>query len=114
MFKKTRPQALLMQDGASNHTSQWQKPLFIEQDIVILDWPGNSPDLNPIEHIWNLMKRRSSDRRPFIKGRHELELTWLDEWKKLDIEKDINPFILNEMKRVHQVIDAKGDNTFHG
>ena len=60
------------------------------------------------------MKRRISDRRPFIKGRHELKLTWLDEWKKLDIEKDINPFILNQMKRVHQVIDAKGDNTFHG
>ena len=95
-----------MQDGTSNHTSQWQKPLFIEQDVVIFDWPGNSPDHNPIEHMWDLMKRRISNRRPFIKGRHELELTWLDEGKKLDIKKDINLFILNQMKRIYQVIAA--------
>jgi len=68
--------ALLMQDGASNHTSQWNRPLFMEQEIDLLFWPGNSPDLNPIEHIWNLIKDRVSRRRPFIKGRLELELAW--------------------------------------
>jgi len=65
-----------MQDGASNHTSQWNRPLFMEQEIDLLFWPGNSPDLNPIEHIWNLIKDRVSRRRPFIKGRLELELAW--------------------------------------
>ncbi len=106
--------ALLMQDGASCHTSQWQKPLFAEQNIVILDWPGNSPDLNPIEHVWNLIKDRVANRRPFIKGRAELEHAWMDEWDKLDIEKDINPFILNQKHRVAQVIVKQGDNHFHG
>ncbi|GFX34304.1 uncharacterized protein TNCV_3226511 [Trichonephila clavipes] len=28
-----------------------------EQNIPLLDWPGNSPDMNPIENIWELMKR---------------------------------------------------------
>ncbi len=63
-----------MQDGASNHTSQWNRPLFMKQEIDMLFWPGNSPDLNLIEHIWNLIKDRVSRRRPFIKGRLELEL----------------------------------------
>jgi len=53
------------------------------------------PDLNPIEHVWNLLKNGVANRRPFIKGRAELEHAWMDEWDKLDIEKDINPFILN-------------------
>ncbi len=105
---------LLMQDGASCHTSQWQKPLFAKQNIVILNWPDNSFDLNPIEHVWNLLKNRVANRRPFIKGRAELEHAWMDEWDKLDIEKDINPFILNQKHRVAQVIVKQGGNNFHG
>jgi len=103
-----------MQDGAFCHTSQWQKPLFAKQNIVILNWPDNSFDLNPIEHVWNLLKNRVANRRPFIKGRAELEHAWMDEWDKLDIEKDINPFILNQKHRVAQVIVKQGGNNFHG
>ncbi len=106
--------ALLMQDGASNHISQWNRPLFMKQEVDLLLWPGNSPDLNPIEHIWNLIKDRVSRRRPFIKGRIELELTWYDEWDKLDIEKNINPLIIKQKHRVDQVIENHGGNHFHG
>ncbi len=68
-----------MQDGVSNHTSQWNRSLFMEQEIDMLFWPGNSSDLNLIEHTWNLIKDRVSRRRSFIKGRLELELAWYDE-----------------------------------
>ncbi len=64
---------LLMQDEVFCHTSQWQKPLFAKQNIVILNWSGNSLDLNPIEHVWNLLKNRVANRRSFIKDRAELE-----------------------------------------
>ncbi|GFW81268.1 putative transposase like protein [Trichonephila clavipes] len=33
------------------------KAFLAEQNIPLLDWPGNSPDMNPIENIWELMKR---------------------------------------------------------
>ncbi len=104
---------LLMQDEVFCHTSQWQKPLFAKQNIVILNWSGNSPDLNPIEHVWNLLKNRVANRRSFIKGRAELEHAWMNEWNKLNIEKNINPFILNQKHRVAQVIVKQGGNNFH-
>ena len=29
-----------------------------ERGVNVLDWPGNSPDLNPIEEVWNIMKKK--------------------------------------------------------
>ncbi len=104
---------LLMQDEVFCHTSQWQKSLFAKQNIVILNWSGNSFDLNSIKHVWNLLKNRVANRRSFIKGRAELEHAWMNEWNKLDIEKNINPFILNQKHRVAQVIVKQSDNNFH-
>ena len=27
-------------------------------EITVLDWPGNSPDFNPIENLWSIVKNR--------------------------------------------------------
>ena len=104
---------LLMQDEASNHTSQWNRPLFMKQEIDMLFWPGNSPDLNLIEHIWNLIKDRVSRRRLFIKDRLKLKLIWYDEWEKLNIENNINSVILNQKHRMDRIILKQSDNHFH-
>ncbi|GFV06025.1 putative transposase like protein [Trichonephila clavipes] len=36
------------------------KAFLAEQNIPLLDWLGNSPDMNPIDNIWELMKREVS------------------------------------------------------
>ena len=46
---------IFIQDEASCHVAKKVKWLG-EKKIEVLDWPGNLPDLNPIENLWNIMK----------------------------------------------------------
>ena len=47
---------VLMYDGASVHTSELATEFLQEKRIEYLDWPPSSPNLNPIENIWYLLK----------------------------------------------------------
>lgn len=44
-----------MQDGAAAHTAKSNLELLGHSQVEVLDWPANSPDLNPIENAWSLV-----------------------------------------------------------
>lgn len=51
----------LQEDNAPVHKSKWTTNWKREHGIEFIDWPPNSPDLNPIENVWGLMKRKISE-----------------------------------------------------
>ncbi len=52
---------IFQQDLAPAHSAKGTKSWFNDHGVTVLDWPANSPDLNPIENLWGIVKRKMRD-----------------------------------------------------
>ena len=50
--------SFFMQDNSRVHTAIIVQDWFAERDIDVMDWPPYSPDMNPIENLWKLLKAK--------------------------------------------------------
>lgn len=101
---------IFQQDNDPKHTSKRAQKWFEEQDIKLLDWPAQSPDLNPIEHTWNHLKRSLSGYESAPTGVHQLWERVVVEWGKISVE-ECQKWIESMPRRVEAVIKAKGAHT---
>ena len=53
-----------MQDGTPCHRSNVDVTSLAKNRVKVLDWPGNSPDLNPIDNLWTEMKDKVAEIEP--------------------------------------------------
>ncbi len=72
---------IFQQDLAPAHTAKGTKSWFNDHGVTVLDWPANSPDLNPIENLWGLVKRKMRDTRP--NNADELKATVKETWASI-------------------------------
>ncbi len=49
---------IFQQDLAPAHTTKGTKSWFNDHGVTVLDWPANSLDVNPIENLWVIVKRK--------------------------------------------------------
>jgi len=68
------------QDNDPKHTSRVASEFLRENMPEVIDWPSNSPDLNPIENLWSIVKHNVEKRIP--SNISELNQYLVEEWEK--------------------------------
>ena len=72
------------QDCDPKHTSKAVKEWFTTNNVKVLEWPPQSPDLNPIENLWRQLKLKISGQNP--KNRNELWMMLQEAWYSIPVE----------------------------
>ncbi|GFX37627.1 transposable element Tcb2 transposase [Trichonephila clavipes] len=103
-FLNGLPAAIFQQDNARPHTAR------VTQDFLrhfqTFRWPARSPDLSPVEHVWDQLKRQM----PSCHSVHDLELAVQDLWAHLP-QDNIRCRINSMPDRVEACIAAGGGPT---
>ncbi len=99
---------IFQQDLAPAHTAKGAKSWFNDHGFTVLDWQANSPDLNPIENLWGIVKRKMRDTRP--NNADDLKAAIKATWASIPPEQYHR--LINFMPRhIDAVIHAKGGPT---
>lgn len=98
----------LMHDNARPHVARVVSDYLDEMEIQRLNWPARSPDLNPIEHVWDMLGRLIRNRQP--ETIPDLRIALLEEWENIP-QRDIANCVESLPRRMAAVIRARGGNT---
>ena len=101
---------VFQQDNDPKHMSGKATKWFEDNNIQVLGWPAQSPDLNPIEHLWTYLKEELKKYPAPPREVHELWDRLVVEWNKIPAE--ICQRLIESMpRRIEAVIRAKGGHT---
>ncbi|KFM76885.1 Transposable element Tcb2 transposase, partial [Stegodyphus mimosarum] len=97
---------IFQKESAPCHTAKISKEWFPIKSIKLLSWPGNSPDLNPIENLRHRLKTLVRMRRP--SNKRELIEAIIVSWHHVITKEELNTLVSSMKRRCEAVIKNKG------
>jgi len=104
-----RSDIIFQQDNASSHVAASTRQWFQNNRIRVMKWPAQSPDLNPIEHLWDQLKRTIRTLPP-AKDLDELWEQVQDAWGSTDKAQCLD-LVRSMPRRLREIRKAKGGYT---
>ena len=99
---------VFQQDGTPCHKSRAIKEFLRANSIEVLaPWPGNSPDLNPIENLWAILKKQVDKQKPT--NCKQLQTLIQYEWSSIHSEL-INKLVSSMPKQIKEVLRKNGQH----
>ncbi len=96
------------QDNDPKHTAKITKEWLHNNSVTVLEWPSQSPDLNPIEHLWRDLKMAVHQR--LLSNLTELERICKEEWRRIPKSR-CEKLVASFPKRLMAVLSQKGAST---
>uniref|UniRef100_A0A8L0DV99 Tc1-like transposase DDE domain-containing protein n=1 Tax=Oncorhynchus mykiss TaxID=8022 RepID=A0A8L0DV99_ONCMY len=104
-FLQAHPDMTLQHDNATSHTAPSVCDFLKDRNVSVLPWPAKSPDLNPIEHVWDLL-----DRRVRARNVRELAGALVEEWGNIS-QQELANLVQSMRRRCTAVLNAAGGHT---
>ena len=101
----TRP--VFMDDNARPHRSRAVIECLRQNAISTLLWPARSPDLNPLEHLWDILGRKICEITPPVQTLLELEAALHREWQQIPQQR-IQRLVKGMRRRLDAAIAVQG------
>ncbi|GFU16594.1 transposable element Tcb2 transposase [Trichonephila clavipes] len=98
-----------MDDNARPHTARLLENMLEAETIQRMEWPACSSDLNPIEHVRDMLRRCIAERTRLP---WRLEIALLEEWNSIP-QSLIDNLIASMTNRCAVVLAVRGDHTPH-
>ena len=71
---------MFMDDNARPHRARIVQHCLQQEAVQTIPWPAMSPDMNPIEHVWDFIGRKINQRNPKCQNNDELRTAIFQEW----------------------------------
>ncbi len=92
-------------DNDPKHTAKATKEFLKGKKWTVMQWPSQSPDLNPIEHAFHLLKTKLKGKCP--KNKQELKTVAVEAWQSITRD-ETQRLVMSMRSRLQAVIDCKG------